>query len=753
MMALRHVVLPVAVLFCVLFVALAPRAADQHPVDIPVSMHATPTDEWSKNRLEAVLASQSRLVIRDLERGPFNDSSLWRVSVDQDLPPGRKELSFRIDVAPTHHPLWGEKLLQFFINGKEARAAISKNGQPLFDKIVDEAGDGFVPRGSGTLRFEVPTETRKLRQFSIKTAGADNFNITLSDFKVTAWPQVDAPKGVLHLLMSELGYRPDDKKTLMIEWRDDAAEVSRGSAEIIVKGPQGSQSIMVSVSPEGSVASGSRVSAVDLSAFKRPGDYMVTVRLSGPRPVETTVSFQIADHPALFDGHRNDAWGTFYWITDNENGPFPGAHSQDERARTFGQEWVTRDVSGGWFDAGDYGKYTVNGAYSVALMLLTGVLASHVLDHSVEPLAGGRPDRPDWLSVAESQLDWLVKMQAPDGGANHKAASRDWPGLDVGPNDDKAVKWIMPVSSAATADYAAVMALAAKVFEQQPDADAQAKAEEFAAAALRARGWLQQNPDRLTIESSYDNKDYGGPYLDGDDRDERFFADAAWAALTGRPSDIAAVEMQLPDRRAALAGSGYEMYWGGVDLLGFWTLKSIESLLSSPAQDIVDAVLHDAAQTWRRRKEASPWGIPHGDNDALSWGSNGDLATVGWHWLLWAQISQDESYADDARDLAHWFFGRNPLGQTFVTGKSKGAAKDPHFRPSVSGAIALPDGFVVGGPNSGGFAGDPAAAKLSGLPPMRMYVDNRESYSTNEVAINWQAAWALYLSLLAALDE
>jgi|GEM_PF-6849328 len=36
---------------------------------------------------------------------------------------------------------------------------------------------------------------------------------------------------------------------------------------------------------------------------------------------------------------------------------------------------------------------------------------------------------------------------------------------------------------------------------------------------------------------------------------------------------------------------------------------------------------------------------------------------------------------------------------------------------------------------------------------MRIYVDDRESYSTNEVAINWQSAWALYLSLLAAVDR
>lgn len=753
MMALRHVTLPAAVLACLIFPVIALQAAAQNAIEFPLSIREEPTDLWSKNRLEPQLMSDSRLILKDAGSGPFDDSSLWRLSIDQDLPYGPKELSFRIDVDPAHRPLWGEKLLQVFINGQEADAAIGADGQPLFDKIIDDDGDGFVPRGSGTLRFQIPAEARQLGSLSIKTAGAENFHIALSDFKVTAWPQTEEHTPSTLARLSELGFRPDDKKILLIEWRDKAGSLSGGSTEIIVTGPHGSQTIEVSTPPIWSIASGSPVGTVDLSAFSQPGAYTVTVPSSGSQTGETSVPFRITEDPHRLAGHRDDAWGAFYWITDTAQGPFLDAHSQDRRARIFGQHRLTRDVSGGWFDAGDYGKYTVNGAYSVALMLLTGLLAPQVLDHPVEPLAGGRTDRPDWLDVAQTQLDWLVKMQAPDGGANHKAATRDWPGLDVSPDDDDAVKWIMPVSSAATADYAAVMALAAKVLKGQSDPSAHTQADQFAADAKRARDWLRRNPELVTIETSYDGKDYGGPYFDGDDRDERFFADAAWAALTRAPSDIAAVENQLQDRRTALAASGYETYWGSVDLLGFWALKSIESHLSDTARGLVDSVLRDAAETWRLKKEAAPWGTPHGDGETLTWGSNGVLATIGWHWLLWARVSGDDTLVAPARDLAHWFFGRNPLGQTYVTGAGERAAKDPHFRPSVSGAIALPDGFLVGGPNSGGFSGDPAATVLEGLPPMRQYVDDRDSYSTNEVAINWQAAWALYLSLLTDLDR
>jgi endoglucanase len=751
MTAWRKVVLSAFAFLPGFFLVLSVHAAEPQPVEIPLSIKRAPVDVWSKNRLKPELLAGAVLILKDAGNGAFDDASMWHIRFNQELPHGRKEFSFRIDVAPDHRPLWGQKLLQPFVNGKEADAAADVNGKPSFEKIVADDGKGFIPKMSGRLRFAIADDERKLTAFSLMTAGAENFNITMSDFKVTVWPKADDRVLAQRPLMSELGFRPDETKLLMIEWHDDEGSLSRVSADIVVSGPNGKQAVTVDMPRHRSKASGSRVSKIDLSAFRQPGEYTVTVPSTGPRTKPGTIAFRVTEHAAQLAKHRDDAWGAFYWITDNADGPFPKAHRQDAVAKTFGNEQVTRDISGGWFDAGDYGKYTVNGAYSVGLMLLTGLLAPELLDHPIKPVAGGHEDWPDWLSVAGAQLDWLVKMQGPDGGVNHKATTRDWPGLDVSPEGDRAVKWIMPVSSTATADYAAVMALAAKVLQGQPGSEARSKAALFAAAAERSRQWLQENPDLVMTETRYDNRDYGGPYTDEDDADERFFAAAAWAALTRDKSDITAAERLIADRWAVLTTHQNSVYWGRVDLLGFWALKTIETDLSKPALEIVNAALAGAAVRWRAEMQAAPWAIPHGDDEAFAWGSNSVLATVGWHWLLWAHLGDDDRYVEPARDLAHWFFGRNPLGQTFVTGKSDRAAKDPHFRPSVSGAILLPDGFLVGGPNSGNVSGDPVAIGIAGRPPMRMYIDDRGSYATNEVAINWQAAWALYASLLAAL--
>jgi len=696
--------------FALCFVALSVVsvfAAEAERIEIPLSVTAVPADLWSKQRLEAEIDAEGRLILKDSGSGPFNDASFWQIDFNRDLPYGRKEFSVRIEVDPRHRPLWGRNLLQPLLNGKEANPAPDENGKPSFDKIIADDGKGFVPVASATLRFALPKAERRLGAFSFMTAGAENFDMAMSDFKVTVWPETDDRVWPQRPLMSELDYRPEETKTLKIEWWGEADGLVGETVDIVIAEPASEERRAVTVPRRLSAASGSRVSSVDLGAFDAPGLYRVTVPSTGPRTRDATIAFRIADNAGQLTRHRDDAWGVFYWITNNADGPFPDAHPQDAAARIYGDESLTRDVSGGWFDAGDYGKYTVNGAYAVGLMLLTGLLAPEVLDHPVEPLAGGRDDRPDWLDVAGAQLDWLVKMQGPDGGANHKATTRDWPALDVSPQDDGAVKWIMPVSSTATADYAAAMALAAKVLRREGDPQALDRAAQFQAAAEQARQWLARNPDLVMTQTRYDNSDYGGPYTDTDDRDERFFADAAWAALTRDPADIAAVEAQLEERRAALRAIDNDTHWGSVDLLGFWALKTIEDALTPAARETVDAALRSAAHQWRVARERSPWSVPYRDDAALPWGSNSVLATIGWHWLLWARVSGDERPLAPARDLAHWFFGRNPLGQTFVTGTSARAAKEPHFRPSVSGAIALPDGFLVGGPNSVNHSGDP----------------------------------------------
>ena len=111
-------------------------------------------------------------------------------------------------------------------------------------------------------------------------------------------------------------------------------------------------------------------------------------------------------------------------------------------------------------------------------------------------------------------------------------------------------------------------------------------------------------------------------------------------------------------------------------------------------------------------------------------------------------LTRKPAYANGVVDCLDYILGRNPLAQSYVGGYGARALRNPHHRvwahqkdPKLPEA---PPGAVSGGPNS--MMQDPYIRKLGkgGCPPQTCYVDNVESYSTNEVAINWNAplAWA-----------
>jgi len=731
--------------FAFIFAIMAAPVYGQERIEIPLEFESLPDDLWAKNRLTPERVEDG-LRLYDTGEGDFNDASFWQLDFGQDLPFGRKMLSFDVAVDPQHQPLWGRHLIQPIIDGQEATPALTDDGTPSYDLSIAGDGKGFIvipdDYVAQTITLDIPTSETRLSTFAFMTGGAAEFDMTLTDFKIVVWPEDDTRVFPQNPVTSSLGFPRGHPQSVIVEWAgfEPGTPDTPNTIDLTLTGQNGPQDITVALPRRVSAASASSVSR--LSFDLEPGDYTLSVPALGAQSAAAEVGFTVWEDRAALTQMRDEAWGVFYWITSGPTGPFPDAHPQDTAAQVFDGD-ATRDITGGWYDAGDYGKYSVNGAWAAALMLLTGLNAPDVLDHDINPLAGGT-DKPDWIDVVTAQLDWLVKMQGPDGGVNHKVTTRNWPAMNVRPEEDTAIKFLMPVSSTATADYAAALALGAKVLRPY-DAD---RAALFEAAAARALAWLDANPDLVMIQTTYNGAQYGGPYTDDDDTDERFFARAAWAALQQTPEAIAAVEAELETRRAVLDASDNDTYWGKVDLLGMWALKSIESQLSEEGAAQVNGALRSAAHKWSVLQQRSQWLLPMEDTDGFPWGSNGGLSTVGWHWALWARVDGEAKYTQAAELLLPYFHGRNPLGQTYVTNDV--GVRNPHLRPHVSGAFELPPGFISGGANSIDLAGDPTSGAILGQPPLRMFVDHVDSYATNEVAINWQAAWSLYASLLTA---
>ena len=137
---------------------------------------------------------------------------------------------------------------------------------------------------------------------------------------------------------------------------------------------------------------------------------------------------------------------------------------------------------------------------------------------------------------------------------------------------------------------------------------------------------------------------------------------------------------------------------------------------------------------------------PSASDTSYIWGSNAGVMNAGVVLGIAYFFTKDLKYANGVVDCMDYLLGRNPLAKSYVAGHGANALRNPHHRvwshqkdPRLPEA---PPGAVSGGPNS--MLQDPYIRKLgmSGCPPQTCYVDNIDSYSTNEVAINWNSALA-----------
>jgi endoglucanase len=142
------------------------------------------------------------------------------------------------------------------------------------------------------------------------------------------------------------------------------------------------------------------------------------------------------------------------------------------------------------------------------------------------------------------------------------------------------------------------------------------------------------------------------------------------------------------------------------------------------------------------RSGSSPFGV---SIRTFRWGSNAQVANEGMLKLFAFQQTSDRKYYASALSDLDYLLGRNATGYCFVTGYGDQRVMHIHHRPSQADGIPEPlPGYMAGGPNLDTFTDCPPGTPRS-KRPATSYVDMDCSYSTNEVAINWNAP-LVYLS-------
>ncbi len=509
--------------------------------------------------------------------------------------------------------------------------------------------------------------------------------------------------------VSQIGFKTDDVKTVIVKSREETTfdVINEETGEIVFNGTFGD-----SVYDTGS---NTGVQRGDFSELTTPGTYYVTCSTG------ESYSFVIADD--AYAPIYRDAVVMLYKqrcgteITEEIPGAFAHEACHTGEAVVYGTE-TKKEVSGGWHDAGDFGRYVVPGAKTVKDLFLA------YEDYNADDDNLGIPESgngvPDILDEARYELEWMLKMQAEDGGVYHKVTCANFPET-VAATEETDQLILSPVSFAATADFAAVMAEASVIYA---DFD-KTFAEECGNAAYGA--WLSMNLMEKPKGFKNPTDIVTGEYPDTTLNDEWLWA-ATELYLAGH-TELA------EDVRTWISVNGKNGF--GWQMIASYAFADLALYGDDAISDVVETakasyIAYVDKMVGNSEKTSYFTGLT-----SYPWGSNMSIANDGMALMIAYKITGDDSYKVLAQKKLDYVLGNNPLGICFVTGYGEVSPKHPHHRPSqVLGEAMI--GMLIGGANSN--LEDPyAKAVLFGQSPAMCYVDNDQSYSCNEIAIYWNS--------------
>lgn len=378
---------------------------------------------------------------------------------------------------------------------------------------------------------------------------------------------------------------------------------------------------------------------------------------------------------------------------------------------------------GGWYDAGDYNKYIVNSSITTYTMLLAAYLNSDMAQATELNIPESGNAIPDIVDETLYNLRWMLTMQDPnDGGVYHKLTTLSFEGF-IMPDECKKQRYVVAKGTAAALDLAATAAMAYRVLPSW-GAELQPLADSCLDVAKKAYAWAEKNPNVL-FKNPEDVST--GEYGDGTLADEWFWASVEMWLATREGKYVAAIEETNENYGVPT--------WGGVGMLGHYSLAlaNDEMMVEVKSKENIIRV----ADMLLTAESKSPITL---SMEKYDWGSNSSVANEGMLKLIANRLTGEKRYFNSALNDMHYILGRNGTGYSYVTGVGSKQSMHPHHRPSAADGVDMPvPGFLIGGPNV--IVPTDCGEEKRSQYPAAAYEDEECSYSTNEVAINWNAPW------------
>ena len=512
--------------------------------------------------------------------------------------------------------------------------------------------------------------------------------------------------------MNSLGFLPEQRKEATLLSKVSTFEIKNASTnQSIFSGETTGPYFQEDVNQE--------VWMADFSSLTETGEFYMEL----PNGEKSAV-FAI-NNRVYHDPFRVSMLGFYLWrcgtaVHAEHNGnvfSYAACHLEDGYDDYIGNAGHQRDGVGGWHDAGDYGKYTVNAGITLGMLFMAwDYFQPAVKDISFIP--NSESEMPDFLAELKWEMDWILKMQYPDGSGrvSHKLTRTNFSGF-IMPEFDDEKRFFTEWSSAATASFVAVTAKASQIFADYDPSFS----EKCLNAARLSYQYLKQHPE----EKPFVQGDFQTGGYQTNDADDKLWAAAEMWNATGEKAYLDDFE-RMTTQMNFVVEENWD--WGNVSNLGVFTYllsnregkdETVEQKLRQNTIDIANGIVSKGEKDVYRR----PF-------EQYYWGCNGTVARLTINLFVADKLQPNKKYKNAAYDAVAHLFGRNYYNRSFVTGLGINPPMNPHDRRSGADDIADPwPGYLVGGGHS---ATD--------------WVDLEESYSHNEIAINWQGALVFALA-------
>ncbi|MDR0476257.1 MAG: glycoside hydrolase family 9 protein [Treponema sp.] len=563
----------------------------------------------------------------------------------------------------------------------------------------------------------------------------------LSDMFITS-PDYEKQHPVIKV--NQAGYRSDHAKFALVSCFPGSINLSEKTEFKVIDKNNGSVQFtdtLKVVVKDTDPTSGETVFKAEFSGLKKPGVYYISI--TEPK-VENSFSFPIGDdvYYELF----KDSIRYFYFqrqgldLEEKHAGIFArkNLHPNDAAVRKISQrnnnDAPVYDVSQGWYDAGDYGKYFPPAAATVSdLLFAYETFPSLFTDNQFNIPESGN-GLPDMLDEIKWELDMMLKFEDGTTGGFWEVANysgniiyfMDTHGSGGAP-DTK--------STGATASAAGIFAHAYMVYRDFPRHAAFAN--RCLDAAKRAWDYLEAHPGNDWIIGAGRNYHHS----DADVNMIKFYGACALYRATGTAKyhDYILKTYQGFDYKREF--NSYQVYSTGEIGKGF-IHYALAANKNAEVVKFFDGQFTKFQSVQLNNYQGKAWPTLIVDW-AYFWGSCMPICHTPTELFIFNKVlGKDLAMpVQIIRDSVHYVMGINPLSYSFVSGHGEHCVKNIYSTIYTKDGIdEIPPGYMAGGANQydAGFMSNWVS---------KCYVDSDKEWTTNENAIYWNAALALLLTL------